>query len=200
MNARRASRAQQPPARKRGFHAAPPASHQIIRTIAVQVSAPAIPSHPSAIVFNSFIRAITTHASARAAPLSRIGSSDRAPLLSTKPSALSPSKHRRPQSHPSPALGRYTVRPMLPTKSSAHKRPVDRPVGLRVCRCRYRRHPLADVPKERAAIQLPGTKRPFPKRRAAWGWLPAAAFHPANPQPEASAEFLVPFSKKGTSF
>lgn len=89
---------------------------------------------------------------------------------------------------------------MLPTKSSAHKRPVDRPVGLRVCRCRYRRRPLADVPKERAAIQLPGTKRPFPKRRAAWGWLPAAAFYPANPQPEASAGFLVPFSKKGTSF
>ena len=118
----------------------------------------------------------------------------------TKPSALSPSKYRHPHSHPSPALGRYTVRPMLPTKSSAHKRPVDRPVGLRVCRCRYRRRPLADVPKERAAIQLPESKRPFPERRAAWGWLPAAAFHPANPQPEASAGFLVPFSKKGTSF
>ena len=90
--------------------------------------------------------------------------------------------------------------PQPPTKPSAHKRPVDRPVGLRVCRCRYRRRPLADVPKERAAIQLPETKQPFPERRAAWGWLPAAAFHPANPQPEASAGFLVPFSKKGTSF
>ena len=87
-----------------------------------------------------------------------------------------------------------------PTKPSAHKRPVDRPVGLRVCRRRYRRRPLADVPKERAAIQLSESKRPFPKRRAAWGWLPAAAFHPANPQPEARAGFLVPFSKKGTSY
>ena len=90
--------------------------------------------------------------------------------------------------------------PPPPTKLSAHKRPVDRPVGLRVCRRRYRRRPLADVPKERAAIQLPESKRPFPKRRAAWGWLPAAAFYPANPQPEASAGFLVPFSKKGTSY
>ena len=114
-----------------------------------------------------------------------------------KPSALSPPKHQRPQSHPSPAPDRERL---PPNKSSAHKRPVDRPVGLRVCRCRYRRRPLADVPKERAAIQLPGTKRPFPERRAAWGWLPAAAFHPANPQPEASAGFLVPFSKKGTSY
>ena len=50
MNARRASRAQQPPARKRGFHAAPPASHQIIRTIAVQVSEPAIPSQRRAAI------------------------------------------------------------------------------------------------------------------------------------------------------
>ena len=102
-----------------------------------------------------------------------------------------------------PALpnGRLPSRaPLLPAKSSAHKRPVGRPVGLRVCRYRYRRRPLADVPKERAAIQLPETKRPFPERRAAWGWLPAAAFYPANPQPEASAGFLVPFSKKGTSF
>ena len=100
----------------------------------------------------------------------------------------------------SPAPDRQTANPSPPTKLSAHKRPVDRPVGLRVCRCRYRRRPLADVPKERAAIQLPESKRPFPERRAAWGWLPAAAFYPANPQPEASAGFLVPFSKKGTSF
>ena len=99
-----------------------------------------------------------------------------------------------------PTANRQTANPSLPVKPSAHKRPVDRPVGLRVCRCRYRRRPLADVPKERAAIQLPGTKRPFPERRAAWGWLPAAAFHPANPKPEASAGFLVPFSKKGTSY
>ena len=133
-------------------------------------------------------------------PLSRIGSSDRAPLLSTKPSALSPSKYRHPHSHPSPVPDCHPARPSLPAKPSAHKRPVDRPVGLRVCRCRYRRRPLADVPKERAAIQLPESKRPFPERRAAWGWLPAAAFYPANPQPEASAGFLVPFSKKGTSF
>ena len=116
-----------------------------------------------------------------------------------KPSALK-RMHRMSLPSSAQAPDRYTTRPMLPTKSSAHKRPVDRPVGLRVCRCRYRRRPLADVPKERAAIQLPETKRPFPERRAAWGWLPAAAFHPANPQPEASAGFLVPFSKKGTSF
>ncbi len=132
-----------------GHPVRPPASHQTIRSIAVQASAP---------------------------------------------------KYRRPQSHPSPATDRQTTCHCPPTKPSAHKRPVDRPVGLRVCRCRYRCRPLADVPKERAAIQLPESKRPFPERRAAWGWLAAAAFHPANPQPEASAGFLVPFSKKGTSY
>ena len=119
---------------------------------------------------------------------------------STHSSVLSPPKHQSALPQPQPSAGPLCREPLPPTKPSAHKRPVDRPVGLRVCRCRYRRRPLADLPKERAAIQLPGTKRPFPKRRAAWGWLPAAAFHPANPQPEASAGFLVPFSKKGTSF
>ena len=121
------------------------------------------------------------------------------PSLPAKPSALG-RKHRMTPLHPCSALDRYTANPSPPTKPSAHKRPVDRPVGLRVCRCRYRRRPLADVPKECAAIRLPESKRSFPERRAAWGWLPAAAFHPANPQPEASAGFLVPFSKKGTSF
>ena len=81
----------------------------------------------------------------------------------------------------------------------AHKRPVfDRAV------CGFAAVDIAAVlwlaPKHFAAIQLPRTKRSFPKPRAASGWLPAAAFHPANPQAEASAKFLVPFSKKGTSF
>ena len=81
----------------------------------------------------------------------------------------------------------------------AHKRPVlDRAV------CGFAAIDIAAVlwlaPKHFAAIQLPRTKHPFPKPRAASGWLPAAAFHPANPQTEASAKFLVPFSKKGTSF
>ena len=84
-------------------------------------------------------------------------------------------------------------------KSPAHKRPVlDRAV------CGFAAIDIAAVlwlaPKHFAAIQLPRTKHPFPKPRAASGWLPAAAFHPANPQTEASAKFLVPFSKKGTSF
>ena len=88
---------------------------------------------------------------------------------------------------------------MLPTKYPAHKRPVlDRAV------CGVAAIDIAAVlwlaPKHFAAIQLPRTKHPFPKPRAASGWLPAAAFHPANPQAEASAKFLVPFSKKGTSF
>ena len=88
---------------------------------------------------------------------------------------------------------------MLSTKSPAHKRPVfDRAV------CGVAAIDIAAAlwlsPKRIAAIQLPRTKRSFPKPRAASGWLPAAAFHPANPQAEASAKFLVPFSKKGTSF
>ena len=88
---------------------------------------------------------------------------------------------------------------MLPTKSLAHKRPVlDRAV------CGVAAIDIAAMlwltPKHFAAIQLPRTKHPFPNPRAASGWLPAAAFHPANPQAEASAKFLVPFSKKGTSF
>ena len=124
---------------------------------------------------------------------------DRERLLTTKLST-STRRHWFTLPQPSPIPDRYTANPSLPAKPSAHKRPVDRPVGLRVCRRRYRRRPLADVPKDRAAIQLPESKRPFPERRAAWGWLPAAAFHPANPQPEASAGFLVPFSKKGTSY
>ena len=56
------------------------------------------------------------------------------------------------------------------------------------------------MPKHLAAIQLPRTKHPFPNPRAASGWLPAAAFHPANPQTEASAKFLVPFLKKARLF
>ena len=88
---------------------------------------------------------------------------------------------------------------MLPAKSPAHKRPVlDRAV------CGFAAVDIAAVlwltPKHFAAIQLPRTNQPFPKPRAASGWLPAAAFHPANPQAEASAKFLVPFFKKGTSF
>ena len=88
---------------------------------------------------------------------------------------------------------------MLSTKSPAHKRPVfDRAV------CGFAAIDIAAVlwlsPKRIAAIQLPRTKRSFPKPRAASGWLPAAAFQPANPQAEASAKFLVPFFKKGTSF
>ena len=80
-----------------------------------------------------------------------------------------------------------------------HKRPVeDRAV------CGFAAVDIAAVlwlaPKHFAAIQLPRMKRSFPKPRAASGWLLAAAFHPTNPQAEASAKFLVPFSKKGTSF
>ena len=106
-------------------------------------------------------------------------------------------KHGRPSPCPSGAPPNHE--PMLPTKSPAHKRPVlDRAV------CGFAAIDIAAVlwlrPKHIAAIQLPRTKHPFPNPRAASGWLPAAAFHPANPQAEASAKFLVPFSKKGTSF
>ena len=103
-----------------------------------------------------------------------------------------------PKSLPPPAL-HQAAKAMLSTKSPAHKRPVfDRAV------CGFAAIDIAAVlwlsPKRIAAIQLPRTKRSFPKPRAASGWLPAAAFQPANPQTEASAKFLVPFSKKGTSF
>ena len=102
--------------------------------------------------------------------------------------------------HPPLPLRRFTKpRTQRFPPFPAHKRPVlDRAV------CGFAAIDIAAVlwlpPKHLATIQLPRTKLSFPNPRAASGWLPAAAFHPANPQAEASAKFLVPFSKKGTSF
>ena len=81
----------------------------------------------------------------------------------------------------------------------AHKRPVfDRAV------CGFAAIDIAAVlwltPKHFAAIQLPRTKRSFPKPRAASGWLPAAAFIRQTRRPKPARSFWCLFLKKARLF